>query len=139
MSLESSEPALTPSKEVPGSPDAAAGDPGIDVVRRVANALDMVASVARRSGGRWGTVATYLPNERIAGVRLRVDESDHGGDRAGREPRLDVHVVLRWPATVATMERDVRRVLEPLWSPERLDITVEDIDIAGFTSGKEAS
>jgi uncharacterized alkaline shock family protein YloU len=47
--------------------------PPVPVARLVHDAVQAVPGVARLTGGRVSEYATYLPGERIAGVRLGTD------------------------------------------------------------------
>lgn len=67
---------------------------GIDRLRALAARIDALPEVVRRSGGVADAVATYLPGDRLVGVRLR------GG-------AVEVHVVMRWSTTVDDVERAV--------------------------------
>ncbi len=68
---------MTP--EVPASPGPI---PPVPIERLVHDAVEAVSGVARLSGGRVSEYATYLPGERVTGVRTADDV-------------VHVHVVLR--------------------------------------------
>ncbi|BBG05278.1 MULTISPECIES: hypothetical protein [Pseudonocardia] len=84
---------------------------------RIAVATLSCPAVARLHGGRFGEVATYLPGRRIGGVRLR---STPDGDA------VEIHVVGRYPATVAEVAGQVRAVLKPIVGSARVDVVVGD-------------
>ncbi len=86
-------------------------------LRLIADRIDGAPSVARRSGGITGTVASYLPGERLLGVS------------ATPEGRLVVHVVMLWGFTVDEVESDVFAAIGTDWPNQLVDITVDDLDV----------
>lgn len=93
-----------------------------EVLRSLAIRIDAAPSVSRRSGGLVGTVASYLPGERIHGLRV----TDDG--------RLEVHVVMRWGNTVNQVEQDVLTAVGDRWHPTAIDLVIDDVDIAALTA-----
>ena len=86
-------------------------------LRRIADRIDQIPSVVRRSGGVVGAVAAYLPGERITGLRVTA------------EGRLQVHVVMAWGSTVDEVESQVLAAVEGLWADGPVDLTVDDIEL----------
>ena len=70
---------------------------------RIADAVLGCPGVAQLHGGRFGEIATYLPGRRVSGIR--VDPT---------APAVEVHVVGRYPASVAEIDRQVRTALLPV-------------------------
>lgn len=85
-------------------------------LRRWAARIDAAPSVARRAAGGSVRVATYLPGERIDGLR-EVDG------------RLHVHVVMRSGVTAAEVRRDVQAAVAEDWSPDDIHVAIDDIDV----------
>ncbi len=86
------------------------------LLRDMADRIDQIPSVVRRSGGAAGAVAAYLPGERITGLRVTADG------------RLQVHVVMAWGSTVDEVESQVLAAVEGLWTDGPVDLTVDDIE-----------
>ncbi|WP_125778293.1 hypothetical protein [Antribacter gilvus] len=82
---------------VEASPGAGAA-PLVPIERLVHDAVQAVPGVARLSGGRLAEYATYLPGERIPGVRFADDV-------------LHVHVVLRPVGDLRTTAASVHDVV----------------------------
>ncbi|MDQ3627978.1 MAG: Asp23/Gls24 family envelope stress response protein [Actinomycetota bacterium] len=76
--------------------------------------MTTVPGVSRMHAGMFGEVATYLPGRRVIGVQLREDVAN-------------VHVVLRWGATVPDTVDTIRAVLLPVVDLP-VHVTVEDVD-----------
>ena len=95
-------------------------------LRRWAARIDAAPSVARRAGGGAVRVASYLPGERIDGLR----EEDG---------RLHVHVVMRSDSTSADVWRDVHGALADDWSPHNIHVSIDDIDVTdgGGSAGRQ--
>lgn len=89
--------------------------PDPERLRAIAARIDAAPSVARRSGGLWGTAAAYLPGERIEGLRLRDAHT------------LEVHVVMTWESTVDDVERDIAAAVGDRWNGGSVDIVIDDI------------
>lgn len=90
----------------PSPPDAA--------LRLIAARLDVGPSIARRSAGPAGLAVAYLPGERLSGLRVR-------------DGRLEVHVVMAWPATVDDVRLDVALATDELWDPDQVDVVIDDL------------
>ncbi|GAA1076358.1 MULTISPECIES: hypothetical protein [Pseudonocardia] len=82
---------------------------------RIADAVLGCPGVAQLHGGRFGEIATYLPGRRVSGIR--VDPT---------APAVEVHVVGRYPASVAEIDRQVRTALLPVVGGARVDVVVGD-------------
>ncbi|QCQ93607.1 Asp23/Gls24 family envelope stress response protein [Rhodococcus sp. SGAir0479] len=79
---------------------------------RIAEIVSRVPGVAALDGGMFGEVATYLPHERILGVRLRDDGS------------VDVHVTAYRGVPLPQLAARIRRALA---ENVRIDVTIADI------------
>ncbi len=88
--------------------------PEAGLLRRIAESVDDVGSVIRRSTGLIGNVGSYLPGERIDGVRVRGD-------------RLELHVVMSWDSTVDEVESEVLAAVGSDWETGRIDLVIDDI------------
>lgn len=108
-------------------PGAGAGDPVAAAARAARDAALAVPGVTRLSGGAFGEVATYLPGDRVTGVRV----GDDG---------VHVHVVLAQaalaaiPATAAAVQAAVHAVphLPHLGLADLpVHVHVEDVESAG--------
>lgn len=91
------------------SSEPAGGQPA----ERVAEIVLAVPGVAGLSSGAFGDLATYLPGQRLAGVRQR-------------QGRIEIGIVLQWGASAAPVVRTVRQaVLDEIGGP--VDITISDV------------
>ena len=90
------------------------------LTERVADALLAHPDVVRLSGGPYGSIATYLPGRRLAGVAL--------GD--GDEPAR-IGVVLRLGAPVPTTADMLRALVASETGAQRVDVVVTDVEPAG--------
>ncbi len=81
----------------------------------VAAVMSTVPGVARLSGGKAGEVATYLPGQRVSGVRVSGDD-------------VEVHLVARWVASLPQLADDVRAALDPLVAGRSVSVFVEDVE-----------
>jgi hypothetical protein len=88
---------------------------GAALLRALADRIDGAPSVARRSGGPFGSVAAYLPGDRIEGLRLLEGDA------------LEIHVVMRWESTVDEVEREVLGTVRDLWPSDAVSLVIEDI------------
>lgn len=93
------------------------------VTERVAEAVLAHPDVAALSSGPYGTVATYLPGRRVAGVTL--------GD--ADEPAR-VSVVLRYGAPVQATAAALRRVVADRTGALRVNVVVTDLALPGEPS-----
>lgn len=82
----------------------------------VSAAVERCPTVASLFGGELDEIATYLPGEKVSGVRLRDD-------------RVQLHVVARWGVTVGDLESDVRAAVAPLVGGRAVDVHVEDLEV----------
>lgn len=84
----------------------------------VATAVAGCPLVAGLHGGRYGHIATYLPGRRVAGIRLT-------------ETELDIHVVARYPASVAEVADQVRAAVAPYAGGLPVTVVIEDLELPG--------
>ncbi|MEJ8279662.1 Asp23/Gls24 family envelope stress response protein [Pseudonocardia spirodelae] len=94
-----------------GAPVAAGG---IDT-DRIADAVLSCPGVAQLHAGRFGEIATYLPGRRVSGIR--VDPTAQA---------VEIHVVGRYPASVAAIADQVRAAVLPVVGDTRVDVVVGD-------------
>jgi hypothetical protein len=73
-------------------------------------------SIADLTGGRFGEVATYLPNRRILGVRQH-------------EGTVEVHVVARWDTPLPEVADAVRAAVTPHAGGLPVSVFIEDIEV----------
>lgn len=85
---------------------------------RIAAIVSRVPGVAALDGGMFGEVATYLPGERIVGVRVRDDGV------------IDIHVAVYRGVPVHEIADRIRSALAV---NVRIDITIADIIEHGAT------
>ena len=71
-------------------------------------------SVVDLAGGRFGEVATYLPGQRITGVRVS-------------DERIAVHLVGRYGIPIPVLAAEIRAALTLLGRGRAVDIRVEDL------------
>lgn len=62
-----------------------------------------------------GEVATYLPNRRVEGVRLKGD-------------RVEVHVAAHWGVPLPGVGDEIRRALASFYGDRSIDVFIDDID-----------
>ncbi len=99
----------------------AVGDP-----RAVAAAVAAVPGVVRLTGGALDGIASYLPGERVLGVRLSPE-------------RAEVHVVIGVDATVVSVADAVRvAVIGALGRTVPVDVHVDDVDVEHADGGQPA-
>ncbi|MFF5208789.1 hypothetical protein [Streptosporangium sp. NPDC000396] len=72
-----------------------------ELAHEIADTVRRCPDVADLSGGPFGTVATYLPGERVSGVALREDE-------------VEVSIVVERGRPLPEIADDVRAALAPL-------------------------
>ena len=98
---------------------AAAAATGTELPDAVALAAAARAcpSVADLSGGAMAEFATYLPGDRVVGIRVSEDS-------------VDVHLVVRWsvPSLPAAAD-EVRARLSPLVGGLPINVFIEDVAI----------
>jgi hypothetical protein len=88
-----------------------------DLARAVAEAVTADPAVARLDGGTYGAVLTYLPGEKLVGVR--VPEVEHG--------RVEVAVVLYLGAPIPAVVERLRARVARLVGDLPIDVTVSDL------------
>ncbi|HEX2273162.1 MAG TPA: hypothetical protein VHG90_04720 [Acidimicrobiales bacterium] len=88
-------------------------DVDIDAVAEAVNTLSVVSGL---SSGRVPEVATYLPNRRIAGVRVTDSE-------------VEIHVKARWGRTLPEVAQLVRAAVAPLVGGRTVSVHVDDIEL----------
>ena len=85
--------------------------------RALVRAVETCPDVAGVSGGVVGEViATYLPGERVVGVR----ESGDG---------VEIHIVARWGRPLPEIAEQVRRAVRPLVGPVDVLVVIDDIEL----------
>ncbi|GHH70527.1 hypothetical protein GCM10017673_22550 [Streptosporangium violaceochromogenes] len=72
-----------------------------ELAHEIADAVRHCPDVAGLSGGPFGTVATYLPGERVSGVAVREDE-------------VEVSIIARYGRPLPEIADEVRAALAPL-------------------------
>lgn len=98
------------------APRHESGDAAPALAERIAEEVADHPSVRRLDAGPFGTVASYLPGRRVAGVRA---------GEAG-EP-VEVAVVLRLDRPLPDIVADLRTRVAAVAGPVTVDITVSDI------------
>jgi len=94
-----------------GFPPAARTEPDPELIALTVQACPLVAGL---HGGAFGEVATYLPGRRVVGVRV--------GDA-----RVEIHVVGRYPASMAQIAGQIRNAIVGLSGAAVVDVTIEDV------------
>lgn len=110
---------MTPLAVTPRAGTAASGtsrdadlqevDPA-EVVRAVLSCL----GVAAMHGGLAGEAASYLPGERVTGVRVLPDS-------------VEVHVVARWPVPAAELAEQIRGATVRAARGRPVDVVIGDL------------
>ena len=80
----------------------------------VAALVQSCPAVAGLSGGPFGMAATYLAGRMVRGVQIRP-------------ATVEVHVVMRYAATVTEVARQVRAALAGRVGNRQVDIVIEDV------------
>lgn len=86
-------------------------EPDVDAIALAVSACPLVAGL---HSGSFGEVATYLPGRRVKGVRVTA---------AG----VEIHVVGRYPATMAQIAAQVRTAVAGITDIRPVDVTIEDV------------
>ncbi len=94
-----------------GGPSGTEVDPG-EVARAVLSCTDVVAM----HGGLAGEAASYLPGQRIKGVRVLPD-------------RVEVHVVVRWPVTAEQVAGQIRSATAHAVRGQQVDVVLGDVQL----------
>jgi len=87
---------------------------GVDA-EAVAKRVLQSRSVSALYPGGAVEVATYLPNKRISGVRVREDE-------------VEVHIVARWSSRLPEVAEEVRALVTPLAGGLPVSVYIDDVD-----------
>ncbi|MEV8633454.1 hypothetical protein AB0395_17510 [Streptosporangium sp. NPDC051023] len=82
-----------------------------ELAHEIAEAVRRCPDVADLSGGPFGTVATYLPGERVSGVALREDE-------------VEVSVVVQPGRPLPEIADEVRAALAPLVGDRAVNVHI---------------
>ncbi|HEY3833364.1 MAG TPA: hypothetical protein VGO03_13790 [Acidimicrobiia bacterium] len=90
-------------------------DDRVERLRAAAKRIDALPEVVRRSGGVADAVATYMPGDRLVGVRLR-------------EGTVEAHVVMAWSTTVDEVERAVVGAVRAEGF-QAVDLVIDDIEM----------
>lgn len=85
-----------------------------ELVHEIADAVRRCPDVADLSGGPFGTVATYLPGERVAGVALRDDE-------------VEVSIVVQMGRPLPEIAQEVRTAIAPLVGDRPVNVYIGGI------------
>lgn len=80
----------------------------------VAGAVLSCVGVVGMHGGLAGEAASYLPGQRITGVRVLPD-------------RVEVHVIARWPVTAAQVAEQIRAATTLAAHGRPVDVVVGDV------------
>jgi voltage-gated potassium channel Kch len=89
---------------------------GAEAVEAIAAVVLASPAVAGLHGGRFTTVASYLPGRRVIGVAVTPSE-------------ITVGVVGRYPNTVAQIAAQVRAAVATVVPGVAVTVAIEDIDI----------
>jgi uncharacterized alkaline shock family protein YloU len=89
-------------------------------VDALAEAVTTLSVVSGLSSGRVPEVATYLPNRRVAGVRITDAE-------------VEIHVKARWGRTLPEVAQLVRAAVAPLVGGRVVSVHVDDIELPDDT------
>ncbi|SEN72340.1 hypothetical protein [Nonomuraea pusilla] len=87
---------------------------GADEARAIAGRARSCQGVAGLSGGRFGTVATYLPGERLTGISVN--------DRA-----VEIAIVATTDRPLPEAADEVRRAVMDLAGGRRVNVRIDDI------------
>ena len=90
----------------------------VDLVDKLAAAVQACPAVAGLHGGRFGQATTYLPGRRVVGVGVSPGE-------------IVVGVIGRYPARVAEIAGQVRAAVATLALGVPVTVHVEDIALPG--------
>jgi uncharacterized alkaline shock family protein YloU len=94
-----------------------AADVDVDAVAEAVTTLSVVSGL---SSGRVPEVATYLPNRRVAGVRVTDTE-------------LELHVKARWGRALPEVAQLVRAAVAPLAGGRAVNVHVDDVELPDDT------
>ncbi len=88
---------------------------GLDV-RAVAEAVAACPDVAGLSGGVFGEAATYLPGDRVVGVREDTDG-------------IEIRIVARWGRPLPQIAEQVRKAVRAYAGGAPVTVAIDDIEI----------
>ncbi|GAA2363584.1 hypothetical protein GCM10010404_17080 [Nonomuraea africana] len=88
---------------------------GDGLAHAIAERVRSCLGVADLSGGPFGTVATYLPGERLKGVAVRDDE-------------VAIAIVARAGRPLLDTADEVRRAVVPLADGRLVNVSIEDLE-----------
>jgi hypothetical protein len=88
--------------------------------RELSRVVERCPAVASLTGGPDGLAATYLPGDRVPGVRITPDA-------------VELHVIARWGLPMADVADEVRRATLPLVAGRHVDVVVEDVEEPAVT------
>lgn len=121
--MSTSGPASSASSPVDAVSPRSSDAPGLGPVsERVAEAVLAHPGVAGLSSGPYGTVVTYEPGRRLAGIAMGT----------GDEPTR-VSVVLHWGAPVRATADALRQLVADLTGARQVDVVVTDLARPGET------
>lgn len=103
-----------------------AQDPAL--AEAVAAAVLALPGVVRLSGGKFGTVASYLPGRRVVGVRLPLEETDS----------VEVALVARMGVPLPPLVGEVGAAVVAVLGPVAVDVTVTDVEEAPSAAAEVA-
>ncbi|WP_236667426.1 MULTISPECIES: Asp23/Gls24 family envelope stress response protein [unclassified Nonomuraea] len=108
-----------PGRECPADAEPGRGDPagpgtGDGEARMIAERVRACPGVVGLSGGPFGTVATYMPGERLLGVSVNDRE-------------VEIAVVARMDRPLPETADDVRRAVTDLAGDRRVNVRIDDI------------
>ncbi|MFC4112383.1 Asp23/Gls24 family envelope stress response protein [Nonomuraea zeae] len=104
------------------------GEPGTATseAQAIADRVLACAGVAGLSGGRFGTVATYLPGERLLGVSVSG-------------AAIEIAIVATLDRPLPETAAEVRRTVLGLAGDRRVDVRIDDIRIEDAPAGQARS
>lgn len=82
----------------------------------LADRVRQCPDVADLSGGRFGTIATYLPAHRVRGVAVRDDE-------------VEIAVIARYGRPLPMIAEEIRDAVTGLTGGRRIDVEIDDLVI----------
>ena len=85
-----------------------------ETVERIAAAVAAHPAVANLHGGAFGTVASYLPGQRINGVRVT-------------EHRVELAIVVRFGHQIPAVVQELRATVRKLAGEVPVDVTIVDL------------
>ena len=83
-------------------------------VQQIATRVAACPGVVRLSAGSSGTVETYLPGDRVVGIRVVRDN-------------VEIHVVGRWEVASPVLADAIRAKVASLVDGRRVDVVIDEI------------